>query len=53
MNRMENIIHGCLKNKKEKKTHEIELHNSIQDWVFTTFNGCRKVPGKMPAISPL
>ena len=34
---------------KKKKTHEdIEFHNSIQDWVFTTVYQLYKVLGKMP-----
>ena len=34
---------------KKKKHEEIEFHNFIQDWVFTTFTGCgfREVLGKM------
>ena len=35
---------------KRKKYEEIEFHNLIQDWVFTTFTGCgcTEVLGKMP-----
>ena len=33
---------------KEKKKHEIEFYNSIQDWVFTTVYQFTKVPGKTP-----
>ena len=39
---------GCFENKKKKKQHEIEFHNSIQDWVFTTVYQFTKVPGKTP-----
>ena len=44
------IFQGCFKNKKEKNHEEIEFHNSIQERVFTTFNGCscRKVLERMP-----
>ena len=33
---MENLSRVFQKQKRKKKQGEIEFHNSVQDWVFTT-----------------
>ena len=42
---------GCFKNKKKKKKayEEIEFHNAIQDWAFTTIYLLKKSAWKMSA----
>ena len=51
---MENLSSVFQKQKtkqNKKKTHEeIEFHNSIEDWVFTTVYRFRKVLGGMPEL---